>query len=227
MELEKIIKDKIRFFYKPNKNCEKIFDGLVEIPDSERYSSNSKKIVLKKSDGEVSYDSLYEKKVLEDLDRCSFIKKIKTQSIVIEYKSKLSNRIKKYFPDIQLLLCDGTMVIIEIKPFKEMVNRNNIWKHDVLKRYCQEHKYGYAIFDQDYYSFEDLKKEVVSEEIQEKFIEFVKEKKKVTFAECRDFKKENNINDYQICFIIWKKRRLYLKYLQYYITYKKKEKLLK
>ena len=31
-------------------------------------------------------------------------------------------KVRKYYPDIQILLDDGVVVIIEVKPFKEMVN---------------------------------------------------------------------------------------------------------
>ena len=79
----------------------------------------------------------------------SFVKKIKTQSLIINYRSRSLRKIKKYYPDIQLLLIDGRLAIIEVKPFKEMVNYRNIKKHEALEKYCKKNRYGYAILDYD------------------------------------------------------------------------------
>ena len=218
--LEKRIYNKIVFPFFPKRKCDTIFNKLVEIPTEERFKE-SKLLKIKKNKNGVTYDSPYEKEIIEDLDECSFIKKIKTQSLIIDYKSPLSSKIKKYYPDIQILLEDGRIAIIEVKPFKEMVNKHNIMKHLALEKYCKKKRYGYAIFDYDYYSFEDLKKEKVPIQVENKFINFVKRKKEVTFDECNSFKKENNINDYQICYIIWKNRNKNLKYQQHKIIYHK------
>ena len=83
----------------------------------------------------------------------------------------------------------------------------------------QKNRYGYAILDHDYYSFEDLKKEKVSTTIQNKFISFIKRKKEVTFEECEKIKKELNITDQQICYIIYKNKKLI--YQQHLIKYNK------
>ena len=124
---------------------------------------------------------------------------------------------RKYFPDIQLLLDDGIIAIIEVKPFREMVNKHNLDKHRALGRYCKKNGFGIAILDCDYYSFEDLKREKVSKNISNKFIKFVKEKGNVIFEECEEFKKENNITDYQICNIILNSK--HLEYKQKKISY--------
>ncbi len=217
-KLEDLIKSKIIFFLLPKKNNDKVFNSFTEIPIKDRYKE-SKKLKITKSKKEVTYDSPYEKKIIEDLDKCSFVKKIKTQSLVINYKSV--TRDKKYYPDIQVLLDDGRIVLIEVKPFKEMVNKKNLLKHDALKKYCRKHRYGYAILDHDYYSFEDLKKEVISNTIQNKFISFVKRKKEVTFDDCNKFKKEYNITDKEICYIIYKNKKLI--YQQHLIKYNKED----
>jgi len=141
------------------------------------------------------------------LDHCNFIKQIKTQSLVIPYMSKVGNKIHKYFPDIQLLTEENEMIIIEVKSYKGMVTKKNIIKHKALNDYCKEHKFGYAIVDENWYSFEELKKEIVSDDIIKKFIEFVDEKGKVTFSKCNGLKKKYKIDDKNICYIVWKKER--------------------
>ena len=211
--LENLIKSKIFFHDEPKRNCEKYFNKLKEISVSERFKQGKRLELIK---GNVSYDSPYEKKILEDFDTCNFIKKIKTQSLVINYKSG-KIRIRKYFPDIQLLLDDGIIAIIEVKPFREMVNKHNLDKHKALSRYCRKHGFGLAILDHDYYSFEDLKREKVSKTVSSKFIKFVKERGNVIFEECESFKKEYNITDYQICNIILNNKEL--EYKQKKISY--------
>ena len=121
--------------------------------------------------------------------------------------SKVGNKIHKYFPDIQLLTEENEMIIIEVKSYKGMVTKKNIIKHKALNDYCKEHKFGYAIVDENWYSFEELKKEIVSDDIIKKFIEFVDEKGKVTFSKCNGLKKKYKIDDKNICYIVWKKER--------------------
>lgn len=221
-QLEKRARNTIFFFKGTKHDCKDYFNSLVRI-DNAIHGKKNGFIRLKKCNCDVYYDSLYEKKILEELDKCYFIKKIKTQSLEITYKSRMSNKTRKYIPDIQLLLYDGSMVIVEIKPFKEMVNNTNMRKFKSLRKFCKENGYGISIIDKDYYSFEDLKKEIVADEIQEKFISFVKERNKVSFNECKLFKKENGINDYQICYIIWKNKSR-LMYQQHVIIYKDRKK---
>ena len=215
-KLDKLISSKIFFYEDPKRNCDKYFDKLNGISSEDRFKKG-KRLDIKKSDVPVSYDSPYEKKIIEDLDNCSFINKIKTQSLVIDYKSTIF-RTRKYYPDIQLLLSDGIIAIIEVKPFKEMVNKHNLEKHRELAKFCKKHKFGFAIIDCDYYSFEDLKREKVSVNTQKKFIKFVKDRGSITFDECDEFKKEYNINDYQICNIILNNNKQII-YQQHLIKY--------
>ena len=213
-KLEKIIWSKIIFYKNPKRNCFKYFDKLEEIPSSDRFKSG-KRLKITKSKKEVVYDSFSEKKVLKDLDNCKYVKEMKTQSLIINYIPML--KVRKYYPDIQIILDDGVVVIIEVKPFREMVNKHNLDKHRALGKYCKKHGFGLAILDCDYYSFEDLKREKVSKLIQNKFIKFVKERGSISFDDCDIFKRDNNITDYQICFIILNNKKL--EYKQKMIRY--------
>ena len=218
-KLEELIRSRFYFFKGTKHNCGDFFNELKE-KQKGITDRTSGYIKLKKSKEPVWYDSLYELKVLKDLDSCSFVQEIKTQSLIIPYKEE-----NIYYPDIQLLLNDGSLVIIEVKQFREMVNKRNLWKRKALRKYCKENGFAYAIIDQDYYSFDnDLTKEKVTEELQMKFIKFVEEKGKVTFSnpDYKRFKEENNLNDYQVCYIIWSNKP-YLKYQQHTIIYRKKK----
>ena len=215
-KLEKLIWSKIIFCKSPKRNCFKYFSKLKEIPTSERFK-DGKMLHITKSNKEIIYDSFSEKKIITDLDNCKFVKEIKTQSLIINYIPML--KVRKYYPDIQLLLKDGVIVIIEVKPFREMVNKKNILKHEALEKYCKKHRFGLAIIDSDYYSFEDLKNEKVSNLIQNRFIKFVKDNKQLTFDECSIFKEKYHLTDYQLCYIIWKNRKKHLVYNQRLIKY--------
>ena len=218
-ELERLIRSKFYFFKGTKHNCGDFFKELKEIQKG-IVGKTSGYIKLDKSKVPVWYDSLYELKILKDLDKCYFVQEIKTQSLSIPYRED-----NIYYPDIQLLLNDGSLVVIEVKPFMEMVNKRNLWKRKALRKYCKKNGFAYAIIDQDYYSFDkDLVKENVTEELQMKFIKFVEEKGKVapSDSDYKEFKEENNINDYQVCYIIWN-NKTYLKYQQHTIIYRKKD----
>ncbi len=218
-KLEESIRSKFYYFYGTKHNCGDFFNELKEIPKG-IVGKTSGYIKLEKSKEPVWYDSLYELKVLKDLDKCSFVQEIKTQSFNIPYKNG-----KNYYPDIQLLLNDGSFIVIEIKPFMEMVNKRNLWKRKALRKYCKANGFAYAIIDQDYYSFDnDLIEENVTEELQMKFIKFIEGKEKVTLSDpdYKVFKEENNINDYQVCYIIWKNKSC-LKYQQHTVMYRKRK----
>lgn len=219
-QLEKLIKSKIVTFSTNRHNCETEFNNFKTI-EKGIHGKVSGYIKLKKSDEPVWYDSTFELKVLKDLDKCSFVKKIKTQSLSIIYNKK-SKHPRIYIPDIQLLLIDNSIVVIEIKPYKDMVNSRNLKKYKILRKFSKEKGYGFAYIDQDYYSFEDLKIIQLDDVINNEFLAFVEKRERLSFADCNEFKEKYRINDYHICYLIWKNRRK-IKYQQYYISYKRKK----
>ena len=217
---------KIFFFKGTRHDCKEDYNKL-EVIENKPIGKNGGYVKLKKSNTQLVFDSKLEKRILLDLDKCKYISKIKTQSLLIMFKGKSKYKLRKYIPDFQLLLVDGSLVIIEVKPFKEMVNSTVLKKGESLRKFCKEKKYGHAIIDRDkngnYYSFEDLKNEKVPMDIQKKFIDFVAERKEVTFSECKLFRDKYNINEKQICYIIWR-HKYDLKYQQHKIIFKKKKK---
>ena len=216
-ELDRLIKSKIFFFKGTRHDCNDLFNSF-NLVEKEVHGNNGGVLDLKKADQLIEFDSKLEKTILEDLNQCSFIKKIKTQSLVVPYKAKFGKKIKNYIPDIQLLLVDNSIVIIEVKPIREMVNNKVLRKHKALRKYCKENGFGFAILGENYYSFEDLKKEKVDLKVQEEFIEYVKEHNEITFSECKEFKKKYHVTEKQICNIIWNNKRK-IKYQQFKITY--------
>lgn len=201
-----------------NYNCEDFFVSLKTV---DNLIENKHRQVLKiiKSDNEIICDSSYEKEILEKLDKCNCVKKIKTQSLEIKYNRKSKNKEKKYIPDIQVLLNDGSMVIIEIKRKDEMVNISNILKYNALKVFCEENGFGYTMIDKDYYSFEDICKIKIDKVKEKKFIDYVKNKKKITYEECKSFIRSNRIKYKELYKIILDNPN-HLEYRQFNIYYK-------
>ncbi len=217
-ELEELIKSKIDTFYRTRYDCEKEFNSFKPIEKGVK-GKISGYVKLKKSKKPVWYDSTYELKVLEDLDKCSFVKEIKTQSLAIPYNIK-SKYPRKYIPDIQVLLTNNSIALIEIKPYTDMIRAKNLKKYRALRKYCLKNGYGLAYIDQDYFSFEDLKAMQIDEKISEDFLNFVLKKGNVSFTDCNIFKERYNLDNYQICYLVWKNRSK-LKYQLYRISFKK------
>ena len=68
-KLDKLISSKIFFYEDPKRDCDKYFDRLTEISSEDRFK-NGNRLDIKKSEKSVSYDSPYEKKLIEDFDKC-------------------------------------------------------------------------------------------------------------------------------------------------------------
>lgn len=226
--LEKLIKSKLIYFFKA-KDSTDAFNKL-EYYEKGIEGPTPGTIRLKKSKLPVHHDSGEEIKVLTQLDKCKCVKEIKTQSLKIEYIPTHTKKVKTYYPDIQVLLDGGKLAIIEVKPIHEMINWNVMRKYNALKKYCKENGYACTMLDKDLFTFEDLKKEIVADDIPDKFIEYIKErgqKKRggvieISLPECKDFRIEKGITEKQIYYMIWKYRRRGLKYKQYKIIFKER-----
>ncbi len=184
-----------------NKNCKIIFDSLKVI-DNLADNKNRKKIVLNKSDGEVICDSSYEEKILNDLDCCCFVKKIKTQSLSIDYHRSGKRIIRHYIPDIQILLEDNSMVIIEIKPKEDMIKIRNVKKYYALKDYCENNGYGYCMIDSDKTSFEDIINMNVDPIKTKLFLNYMKKNKVKSLDKCESYRNSKKITQMEMFKII-------------------------
>lgn len=67
----------------------------------------------------IYYRSSWEKKFMRMLDHNPDILQWSSESVVIPYYDKISERFKRYFPDFYIKTKDGTKWIVEIKPEKE------------------------------------------------------------------------------------------------------------
>jgi TnsA endonuclease N terminal len=71
----------------------------------------------------ITYRSLWERRIMRFLDSHKNILAWMSEEIVIPYKSPIDGKMHRYFPDflIKMLTKDGTtkVVMVEVKPYKE------------------------------------------------------------------------------------------------------------
>lgn len=139
------------------------------------------------------------------MDKVSFIKDIKTQSLKIPYK--YNNISHFYYPDVQLITKNNNIIILEIKPLLKMFEEFNLIKYIVLKNFCNENNYSYAIVDDRYNTIEKIKNMNVNLEKEKYFINFVKENKKITYRQFKIIKEKINLTIYELFNILIKNHK--------------------
>lgn len=196
----------IKFSLNVRKSNTLIFRSLYKMRSVDNFHNNTGKIKLKKTNGYIEYESLTEKRVLEMLEACSFVKYIKTQSLVIPFQNFRENF--EYYPDIQILTNDKKLVIIEIKPLIYMMERASIFKYNLLKEYAFKNNYAYAFIDDRYNSFDDVMNREIPIELENVFLTFVKERKYILYEDFKNFKKEYNCKLIDVVSIVIKNNKI-------------------
>ncbi len=184
---------------KNNKKVFKLFNQMRHVDSNSKFSGSIK---LKKSKIKVEYESITERKILNMFDSFSFVKEIKTQSLVIPY---ITSGIEcRYYPDIQILTNDNRIVIVEVKPLFYMMSKDSIFKYKLLKEYSCKYGYGYVFMDDRYNTFDTILNRKVSYELEEKFISYLKECRYLDYQLYRKFIKENSLDEKDIVSIVLK-----------------------
>lgn len=185
-----------------SQNNKKVFNSLHPVRCVDSFSKYSGTMKLSKSKSKLEYESLLEKKVLKMFDSCSFVKEIKTQSLVIPFYNK--GILCKYYPDIQILTKDGRVIIIEVKPLIHMMSKDTIFKFNLLKDYSLKNGYGYALLDDRYNSFEEIINYGVSSDLEEKFFSYLNVNRYLNFKLYKDFLKNYTVCEKDIVNIVIK-----------------------
>jgi len=184
---------------KNNKKVFKLFNQMRHVDSNSKFSGSIK---LKKSKIKVEYESITERRILNMFDSFSFVKEIKTQSLVIPY---ITSGIEcRYYPDIQILTNDNRIVIVEVKPLFYMMSKDSIFKYKLLKEYSCKYGYGYVFMDDRYNTFDTILNRKVSYELEEKFISYLKESRYLDYQLYRKFIKENSLDEKDIVNIVLK-----------------------
>jgi hypothetical protein len=84
----------------------------------------------------IVYRSLWERQLFRWLDEHSFIKSWSSEEVVIPYRCKTDGRIHRYFVDVKLQFADGRIMLIEVKPSKEVSPPKNTGRK--TRRYITE-----------------------------------------------------------------------------------------
>lgn len=176
-----------------------IFAGLNKERNTNNCNNNGVK-KLEKVGTEVEYESNLEKRMLMRLQRCQFIKNIKTQSLIIKYD--YNGKIYSYYPDFQILTKDNKLIVIEIKPEYNMMDKYVMIKYNALKKYCIKNGFGYLMIDDRYNTYEKIKESPIDKNIEAQFLEMVKSKKKLSYPECKLFMVKHNIHMIEIATIV-------------------------
>lgn len=131
---------------------------------------------------EYQYESLLEKRILKSLLKHNTFKRIKTQSLSIDYGYGATF---KYYPDIQAITHDNKFVIIEIKPLIKMCEYRNIRKFNALQNYCKNNGYGYLIMDnfKNYYD----EKNKINSSFAKLLTEFFNKHKSLDYKKYKEF----------------------------------------
>lgn len=84
-----------------------------------------------------NHRSGWELKYMQFLDESAEVATWEYESFKIEYVSnKKSGRIRKYIPDFRVTFVDGTISIVEIKPFKRLVQATVKKKIAAAEEWC-------------------------------------------------------------------------------------------
>ena len=93
-----------------------------------------------------------------------FIQSFRAQSLLVPYNSYLKED-RKYFPDFIFLTPEGYIAIVESKPIEFMANFFVQAKYLALKKFCEERGYIYAMMDENLETYEDIKKNKVTNKV--------------------------------------------------------------
>ncbi len=181
-----------------NYACRSIFEKLNKKRDVS-IEGNSGKLCME-GFGEVQYESLLERTIIESLSLCNQVVGIKTQSLIIEYTYKGKKR--KYYPDVVLLLSNGSLVIAEVKPLPRMYDEQVRVKYKAMKQFCEENGFGYLMFDITWQSYEMILEQKLNEEAKLKFVEYIREQKQLDYSMYFEYCNENMIKIREILQVI-------------------------
>jgi hypothetical protein len=84
----------------------------------------------------IVYRSLWERQLFRWLDEQSFVVSWSSEEVVIPYRCKTDGRIHRYFVDVKFEFTDGRIMLIEVKPSKEVSPPKNTGKK--TRRYITE-----------------------------------------------------------------------------------------
>jgi len=96
--------------------------------------------------GECKYRSGWEQKYMEHLDADPDVIVWSYEKLVIEYISNQRiKKVRKYYPDFQIVYKDGHKVVVEIKPSRKLQQASVVKKVRAAKEWCTNHDVTYKV----------------------------------------------------------------------------------
>ncbi|SCY54249.1 TnsA endonuclease N terminal [Paenibacillus polysaccharolyticus] len=92
----------------------------------------------------VHWDSFLERDYIRLADFDVDVREIYHQPLCIHYMS--NGKKLRYFPDFKVILTNGQILIIEVKPFDFLTEPKNQIKFEVGRKYCEEKGWLYQVF---------------------------------------------------------------------------------
>jgi hypothetical protein len=115
----------------------------------------------------ITYRSLWERQLFRWLDDQSFIKSWSSEETVVPYRCKTDGKIHRYFVDVKLEFTDGRVLLVEVKPKKEMeppktpkvktrrfitevmTYAKNISKWEAAKEYAEDRGWKFEVWNEE------------------------------------------------------------------------------
>jgi hypothetical protein len=115
----------------------------------------------------ITYRSLWERQLFRWLDDQSFIKTWSSEETIVPYRCKTDGKIHRYFVDVKLEFTDGRVLLVEVKPKKEMeppktpkvktrrfitevmTYAKNISKWEAAKEYAEDRGWKFEIWSEE------------------------------------------------------------------------------
>jgi hypothetical protein len=134
------------------------YSGRYITSKPEKYSGDPTKIF---------YRSLWERQVFKWCEANSQVKKWSSEETVIPYRCKTDNKMHRYFVDVKIELMNGQVILVEIKPKKEvsppkkpsrqtkkylqevMTYVKNQSKWEAAEEYCMARGWQFSIWTED------------------------------------------------------------------------------
>jgi len=94
------------------------------------------------------YRSTYEKSALLLIDDCRDVVSVSVESLVIVYKG-VDGSIHRYLPDLFVVLNNGLIYLIEVKPKSLLDQKSNILKFEAARAYALKYNMQFQIWTED------------------------------------------------------------------------------
>lgn len=116
-----------------------------------------KKLFESEKNKPIIYRSSWEKKFIYWCESCKKVKNWGSECTCINYYNPVDRKNHRYFPDFVVEMVDGTILIVEIKPYNQtcVPSAENSWasrtfainsaKWSTLKQICEERSYKFCI----------------------------------------------------------------------------------